>query len=229
MCQRWLDLTHFWLIVGVQMIRSGVRGIAAVSRIRLVVLYALLVAVPNANAQNIIEAPLIGQPLVYMNAGKLSGCGIRLMIVDTPPSPHEKARVPVWDLSFNLYLPGRAIVKIGSYDVSVSDIKSGKMREKLAITAAPAGGWLKAPDSDATVPLDKIQKSDDPGFILYSADASVVMALFNAQMKRAPILVGTRRVGANTDRVFSGTVELSDAEQSQSVQCMKELLGALPR
>ena len=135
----------------------------------------------RAHAQNVLDARILGQPLVYMKAGKLSGCGIRLVIVDAPFSPNNKTPIPVWDLSFNLYLPGTSAVKIGSYNVSPAEMKSGKPSAN-PIAVPTATGWLKAPNADATAPLGQIVKGDDPGFILYWTELDSVLALFKSNM-----------------------------------------------
>ena len=180
---------------------------------------------PNrAHAQNVIGAQIVGQPLVYMKAGKLDGCGIRLMIVDTPPSFNDKRPVPVWDLSFNLYLPGNGAVKVGSYNVSPAELKSGKPSAK-PIGVPTASGWLKAPNADATAPLSQIGKSEDPGFILYWTELDSVLALFKSYMSGEAILVGTRRTGAKSDRIFSGPIEMAESEKRQVDQCLTEFLA----
>ena len=90
------------------------------------------------HAQNLIEAQILGQPLVYMKAGKLDGCGIRLIVVDMPVSLKDNNPIPVWDLSFNMYLPGRGAVKIGSYNVSAAEMRIGKPGPKSKVATAAA-------------------------------------------------------------------------------------------
>lgn len=176
-------------------------------------------------AQNVVTADLRGQPLVYLKGGKLSGCGIRVIIVDTPPKLTDATQVPVWDFSFNLYLPGTAAVKIGSYNVSANEIRSGKFEAKPK-NVPTAMGWLKAPNSEATNPLNGVGKSEDAGFILYSTELDSVLALFKAQLDQSAVLVGTRREGAKMDRIFSGPIAMSETENAQIVQCLKEFLAA---
>lgn len=179
-------------------------------------------------AQAIVEVRVVGQPLMYMKAGKLDGCGVRLIVVDAQDSPKSTSPVAVWDMSFNLYVSGHAAVKIGSYDIAASELKSGTVSGKQK-NVPTANGWLKARNADATAPLTVIGKSDDAGFILYATEPESVLALMLANMDRKPILIGTRRVGAKGERIFSGTIEMSDGDNAHLDQCLSEYLAATRR
>jgi hypothetical protein len=189
-----------------------------------IAIVALAFVDSGARAQNVTSTQILGQPLVYMKAGKLDGCGIRLIIVDAPVKLQDNIPIPVWDLSFNLYLPGRGAVKVGSYNVSAAEMRLGKASAK-SNNVPTAAGWLKAPNADPTAPLQQIGKSDDPGFILYWTELDSVLALFKSHMRGEPILVGTRRTGARNERVFSGTIEMSGDEKAQVGQCLAEFLA----
>lgn len=178
----------------------------------------------NAEAQNVISAPMLGQPLVYMKDGALYGCGVRLIVVDSPKNP-TAAPVAVYDLSFNLHMPGTGIMKGGSMDVPSSQIHSGQLDKNKTKPVQLAAFWLKAKENPATSPLQGTAKGADAGTILYAADLDAVFPLFNAQVRGEPLLVGTKRQGAKTERLFTGVVKMKDDEQEQLNQCMKEFLA----
>jgi hypothetical protein len=174
-------------------------------------------AVP-AFAQNVITVPMMGQPLVYMKDGAVQGCGVRVLIVDAPPTAAVTARtVPIWDTSFNISLPGYATIKAGSLDVPIAEIRAGRFAG-AGRPVEPTVFWFKAKGTSATKPVApqaKVIKGEDPGTILYVADVASVLPLFSASNKRESILVGTRWPGGKSDRIFSGTIEMSPKEFEQ--------------
>ena len=136
--------------------------------------------------------------------------------------------VPVWDASFNVYLEGTAVIKVGSTDVAIADVRAGRFSGP-GKPIKPAAFWFKANDTSATNPLTGTVQGDDPSTILYFSDVDTVLSLFIATQKHEPILVGTRRPGSKTDRIFSGTIEMSPEELVQVRQCLAELQKRLPK
>jgi hypothetical protein len=180
--------------------------------------------VAHAVAQNVIPGDMRGQPLVYVKEGKIYGCGIRFILVDVPQNLGDQSVVSTYDLSFNLYMPIHPVVKGGSYDVTAADFKRGNLSKVKPI--APSTIWLKADGARATAPqMGHITKSDDPGFFLYTTDLDPILALFGAFNRKEVILVGTKRPGARSERVFSGSIEMEPAERERVSSCIVELLA----
>ena len=123
--------------------------------------------------------------------------------------------VPVWDASFNVYLEGTAVIKVGSTDVAIADVRAGRFSGP-GKPIKPAAFWFKANDTSATNPLTGTVQGDDPSTILYFSDVDTVLSLFIATQKHEPILVGTRRPGSKTDRIFPGP---SRCHRKSSYKC----------
>ena len=175
----------------------------------------------NAEAQNVISTQIVGQPLVYMKDGNVNGCGVRLIVVVSPPLP-SAAPVPVYDLSFNTFLPGYCVVKGSSSDVpsSKTDGAPDFSKERgIPLTTF----WLKAKNKPATSPLTGTLKGEKPGSILYKADIDAVLPLFAVAAKGETILVGTKRQGENFERIFTGAIAMPVNEIEEVIQCLDEI------
>lgn len=196
----------------------------ALSRAPLAVAAFAFAISTTVNAQNVLTTDMRGQPLVYLKDGRIRGCRIRFLIVDAPERLTDQSIVTTYDVSFNLYIPVLPLVKGGSYDARLGDFKRQDVSKIRPVT--PSAIWIKADGVSATTPQQgKVIPADNPGFLFYTTDLDPVLGLFKAFGNNETILVGTSRPGAKTERVFSGTIEMSPSEREQVLKCVRELLA----
>ncbi len=171
-----------------------------------------------ANAQNIVQAELTGQPLQYMQGGELSGCGVRIIGIDVASDLSSEAS----EVSINFYDSGRAVVK------GVAYAKFSPGARSLS-TLKVSSAWAKAPGSKATNPLGRAGLGDDKRALLYATDLAGALDIFRAQIDGKPIQIAVQREGQRNYRVMSGIVSLTPPEQEQLKSCMVELIGNIQR
>src|SRR5687767_9454444 len=98
------------------MTRTGLRVF------RWCLLFAALSTSSAAFGQVAEEANISGQPLMYMKAGKVDGCGIRFIAVLLDPALRTGRGV---DGSINVWAVGGAAVKGLTYDLDVAAMQAG--------------------------------------------------------------------------------------------------------
>lgn len=130
------------------------------------------------------------------------------------PSRLPATVVPVYDVSFNIRVPGIGVGKATSHDIKWNEVSAGKMPDKLKY-AAVKSSWIKAPGSDATQPRNGVHKVDDPGGILYLTDIDSVLALFRSHIEHKSIQIGATRTDAKYERIFAGVIRISADEDAQ--------------
>jgi hypothetical protein len=188
---------------------------------RLCFFWVALLMAGTASGQNVIPMRIQGQPLVYMKEGKVDGCGIRFVMVDAPPKFTDTTKITMYDVSFNIYTSGLALIKGGASDATSADFKAGNYSTAKPVLLKTL--WIKARGNEATTPLTGMKRSDDPGMITYVADEERVAALFVALAKEEPILVGTQRPEAKSERIFSGKIDVTHSELQEISACVKQL------
>lgn len=172
-------------------------------------------------SQNVVVTQINGQPLVYLKDGQPQGCGIRMIGGE---GPNHEGVVRMFDVSINLYASAAAVVKVLSYDAKPQPNKHLGMPVAVPVLR----GWIKAPNATGTTPVEgKTLAGEDGKSILYVADVDSVMAVFRAQGSAQPVNIGIRRLHENTERIYSGSVAMSEVEQRQVTQCLKELVSAM--
>jgi hypothetical protein len=168
--------------------------------------------------QNMVQAQIEGQPLVYVREGAVNGCGVRLF----GGQAGTVGAVPYFDVSFNLWRNGAGMVKAISYDLRVEELAAGKRPVGLPISSA----WIKTAGAAATQPLKGVQAGEDKGSILYAASAESVILLFRGLSERSVFMVGVKRTGQASERIFSGRPQLADNDREQVRSCLQELMSA---
>jgi len=184
---------------------------------------SLLAAATVGCSETVVEARLDGQPLVYLKDGIVDGCGVRVIVVELPSN--RSAPITAYDASFNIKAPGRGIITAQTADATLADFESGKPERRKAIP--PESFWFKALGGKATAPDDrtagKMLAGDEAGSVVYLSDVGPVMALFTSQAARKPIQMGVKRPGAAAEKIFSGTIEMSDGDRARIAACVAEL------
>jgi hypothetical protein len=93
-------------------------------------------------------------------------------------------------------------------------------RKVLPITAF----WLKAAGGKATVPVQgKVMPANDPGYLIYGADFSLVTELMGAVLDGQQLSLSMHIKGEPVERIYIGVASLDEAEKAQTQQCMVEL------
>lgn len=199
-----------------------------VSRLGRRLVTGILVALAStAHAGPLAEIAMVGQPLQYTEAGKVNGCGIRVVGTTTPlagvPDVH------VVDASFNLFLPATGMVKGGLRTTAVAKFLRGEglaNAKPVAITAI----WFKAPGREITKPLTGPQLGSpvDKGALMYATAPAQVLELVQAVQNKETIQVGFAVKQRGLDQTYFGRVELSESELVQMAQCFGDLYEQVP-
>jgi len=185
---------------------------------------ALFTGAP-AMANPVSEAVITGQPLQYMQEGKVNGCGVRLVGL-VEPLPKAKD-VEGFDVSFNLYLPGAGFVKGFGFTSSMASFQSMDTQSKKR---RPERLWLRANGADATTPRagSQQQAQDPPEAILYvTNDIDEIIELFSAVMTQQILQVGMKFPGVGVERIYQGSVRMKQSEVATVARCWDELVRAL--
>jgi hypothetical protein len=89
--------------------------------------------------------------------------------------------------------------------------------------------WLKAPGEAATYPHDgEFHDSRDSGGRSHALSPEAALALYQAIFEGASISIGVKRPGERGERIYFGTVEMSEAEERQALNCLTELKAGSP-
>lgn len=169
-------------------------------------------------AQTMIEANLTGQPLSYQKNGVVTGCGMRIFaFVQTPGSQMGR----VLDASFNFWDGGQSLVKAIFSEYDAQALQRGQKMRALPISRV----WLKASGSKATDPLNgKVSPGEDEHSIIYATSLDSVLDLFLTVLDKQPISIGLQQKTDKQERIYFGTVALTDSEARQVRLCLDEAL-----
>jgi hypothetical protein len=182
-----------------------------------ITLIALLSVLPSiSSAQNLLEARIDGQPLIYLKEGNIQGCGVRLFSVqlDAVGSTGKS-----WDVSFSYWTNGLAVAKGLAYDIDVRELKAGKKPRNARLEQFS----IKAPNVSATRPREnRILSGEEAGSIMYVIDLGTALDLFKAIAAKETFTVSIRRPEERTDRLYFGIPALTDTEREQLMNCVGE-------
>lgn len=169
------------------------------------------------SAGTVEQAIILADPQMQVKDGAVQGCGYRLKAI--PQSFDGRSPVLALDASFNLYFGGIGLMKGGAIH---SDFKDGKPQP----TTKPIENfWLKAQGDKPTSAVNgKVLAADTPGYLLYGATVDSVLALYRSVADGTPLTLGVRLKGEGIDRIYSGVVQISDADRRQGRQCLGDLL-----
>ena len=158
---------------------------------------------------------------MQIKAGAVDGCGFR--IKGMPQGSAGTGSVVMFDTSFNLYATGMSLLKGGAVQVSMRQGEAGP-----PVNRPIQSFWFLAPDRAPTTPLSgKFLAAETPGYLLYGVPVDSLVGLFGAVMESSTLTVGVRIKGEPIDRIYTGSVNVSDADKQQSQQCMDQLLKRL--
>lgn len=176
----------------------------------------LVIAASGAFAQNVLNVTMRGQPLVYTDAGKPTGCGIRVLGIVDPVARQREFRS--FDISANMYGTGIALGKvIGEIQSLASPDPHSGRRQVLH------GAWFRSEGDDPVTPVGNSFRpsSGDKGAYLFQASVSSATDFMLAVIKRKPIQVGIRWE-KDKEAIYAGAVELSEDERQQVLSCIEQ-------
>lgn len=176
-----------------------------------------------AHGGTLIEAQMSGQVQQAFNGSELSACGVVIVAIESITGA-PTGKVLVFNGSFSIGNLSGGLVKGRASEVDAKRIASGKAGLGDIRPLETTNVWMKAPGAPVTTPMKSvpIQKSDDPGYLIYGSDFESVFALVKAVQSRQPIQIGVRAKGRNFDQALFGTVQMTEAQSSQFDQCMVE-------
>jgi hypothetical protein len=181
------------------------------------VLFCAVAATSAGHAQNVIAVHMQGQPLVYTNEGKPTGCGVRVVGIIDPVAGWKEFRT--FDISANVWATGVAMGKvIGEINVV------GNRDPRQAKRQALHGAWFRSEGDDPVAPSGQsfAPSPTDKGAYLFQASSGAVADFLIAVVKAQPILVGLRWQ-KGIESIYSGPVLLQDDERRQIANCVSQV------
>ena len=158
-----------------------------------------------------------GQAAINIEAGKVSGCGFRVVSVFADQSGAEAV-----DFSVNIYAEGWGLMKAGY--VTYDPVK------KVKVVGPIQNFWLKAEGHDPAAKKGPLGQSQSPkGYLLQGTTMDDALKLLQAVMDHRPILVGVRRPKSDTDIIHSGTVDAPETDIQEVARCFGDVVRLLER
>jgi hypothetical protein len=171
-----------------------------------------------AHSGTVEQAIILADPQMQVKDGFIQGCGYRLKSIPKQLGPKSTV---ILDSSFNLYSSGISLLKGGALEVVV---KNGAP-DGMGINKRIQSFWLKVQSEKATVPIGgKVIPAETKGYLLYGTSLNEVIQLFEAVRLKTPITIGMRLHGEGLDRIYTGTVEMSEQDGAEGNRCLAELL-----
>jgi hypothetical protein len=174
----------------------------------------------NANQMDITARPHQGKAEV-----RTLGCGMR--IVGTVPGKTDADTVPVIDFALSLdEANGVALVRGVFLEGTRGALNSGKRPDRQPIEAI----WLRVLGAADTAPPtgEYVASTSDPLAIIYATPMASAAMVFDAAVQKRPVQFGVRPKGADTDRLFSGSIVIAPADQAQIAACAQTARAAQP-
>lgn len=165
---------------------------------------------------------MTGQVQQFLSDGKVSSCGVSLVAVEEITTAQDKPRV--FQGSFMLAGPGGGLMKGRAATAPGDKLLSGAFNLTMLRPLKTERVWAKAQGSDATTvrPGERVQNSDDPGFIVYITPLAPLVALVSAVFDGTTIQIGTQAVGEKFEHVMYGKIVMSDDDREALATCLGE-------
>lgn len=214
-----------------------VEQIGAKSKVRLTAkrswfLIGILLACSGffANAGTVQEIQGQAQPTFEFDKSRYSGCGVRLIGIQTPSSGIQ--RFIGIDSSVNLLesLGFRGAAKAFVFTISAQDYMSTKIDRQSPVDIRSF--WFKTGDREATAPVGGEILGSKGGAKLYVTSTESALSILDAVMRNASITFGYELPGGEM-QAFHGKFNLSQSGNEQLFQCISDLArepnkGAIP-
>jgi hypothetical protein len=161
------------------------------------------------------DLPLAATALVYANAGKTEGCGIRI----TGGRPASRGR-SIWiDVSLNVYTNGAGVVQAIAYALAPSAYEGENRPERVSMQRA----WVKPRESIASTRLGENVEARDS--VVYAVTLDEAGRLFQAVATGQALVIGLRAWDEPREWTFSGTAELTGDARADIGACLASLVN----
>lgn len=181
------------------------------------------VGVSVSFAQDANQMDITARPHQTKAEGRTLGCGIR--IVGTVPGKTDADVVPVIDFALNLdEANGVALVRGVFLEGTRGALNSGQRPARQPIEAI----WLRVLGAADTAPPtgEYVVSTSDPGAIIYATPMASAAMVLDAAVQKRPVQFGVRPKGADTDRLFNGSIGIAPADQAQVAACAQTARAA---
>lgn len=176
---------------------------------------AMLSLVPAISfAQVASPALVLGEPLQYTNAGKFTGCGLHLKIIeDTKAWPRE-------------YLTLSLNWKLGSEHFVLAKYTYGKLT--FASTPVPRAtplqsAWVRQAGLDAPTPI-KILKGDNDAVLHVLSPSEGIDLMASMLDAETQFQIGYKPDGAAVEKIFYGNVSAEESGKREVLRCFNEMM-----
>jgi hypothetical protein len=168
------------------------------------------------------KALIAGQVQQFLDAGKVTGCGVTLSAIEEGSSPTDVLKV--FNGSFMMSSPFAGLMKGRASTITGAKVLSGNIGPGSVKVQKTEVVWVKAQGSEATTIStgQSIRKSEDPGYIMYPTPIKPLLALVDAIQDGAPIQIGMRAFSQKSDAVLFGKVSMSDDDKAALANCITE-------
>lgn len=170
-------------------------------------------------AQSVVQVELVGQALVYSDAGAVKGCGVR--VLGLLPSSPTKKKYRFLDVSANVWKPGIGMVKMVVAEVPQGSDPSTVTPVRFRLKS----GWLKAEGKRPAAPSSGTFKesTDDARAYLFTTDVQAALDFIGGAVTDIPVQVAVRWEEP-TEWVFASKVKMTDEDRRQVSVCIDELV-----
>lgn len=175
----------------------------------------------HARAGTIMAAEFAGQPVIYQNDGRVSGCGVRIFGLTKYTSPREVVRTI--DSSMSFYASGMSLLKAGVGTTTGEAITTQQLSLK---PVRISNFWMRRAGDNPPAPLNgKVHRSpEQPNFLLYAIPMASFADLSEVVYGQVELQIGVRPEKSGVDWVLSGKVMMSDEDIHRFGDCIDTVL-----
>ncbi len=174
-----------------------------------------------AQAGTIMAAEFGGQPLIYQDGGRVTGCGVRIFGLTKYTSPREVVRTI--DSSMSFYASGMSLLKAGMGTTTGEAITTQKIGLK---PIRISNFWMRRAGDNPPAPLNgKVLRSpEDPSFLIYAIPMESFADLSEVVYGQVELQIGVRPEKSGVDWVLSGKVVMSDEDIHRFGDCIDTII-----
>lgn len=195
--------------------------------IRILLAFIAFLSSPISNSGTLTEGVIAGQIQQSIIDGKVEACGVVVAAMEKPSQ--TTGQINVINASFMLMGAGGGLIKGRAATVDSSKILKIPQPPPKITPKLTEFVWMKPEGLAATTPNGKIklQKSEDPGYIIYGASFESIIGLVDAVLDKKTIQIGAKTKTGNYDQAIFGVVQISDQEAIQLRNCIGDMAEAL--
>ena len=183
-------------------------------------LYILLLLPAPAIA--IDQAEITGRPFVLLaDDGSFSLCGLRFIVFHELNNQAKSQSGLVYDGSMSINTSGQVLLKGSPYRATMD--KNGMMkRDQIPLQSY----WIKSQGSNATVPYQDKTFPGEDNISLMNFDKDGLdkySDMISSITEQRPVMIGAAFKNEDTPKVFSGLVQISQADLDSFYNCNVEI------